>query len=395
MAAATGKLWNTGLRNGAPVWLLEWELRQRLPRRVLLAVDTSDSCAQAGAGLADLFSALASTLELGDSCALWLLGRREKALETVIAHHHDRQRLAQNLAGSLTGVRGGTWMERTLDAMLAEAAGSNLAAAESFLLLASDGEIFDAEVLATRRLPRLGFVRLGETGSRQLGVIEAHTTSLTATGPALKSFLVSSPLAVELKHGWRGEKLVEFSGQGEITGELSKSDPLLVAAGRDRVRVAFVGGNEPQPQLLYAASGRSWPESRVERQNLSADDPAHLHLVVRALQGSEVEWDWARLKKLAADHRKEAVFDCPGCHRRKQLARRKLFCECETLLVASDGIKRGEALALYEDTVRFPVRDDGEVGRTPEAGKWDTGNDAYDVLEEDGQRWLVLNLDKR
>jgi len=393
MATATGKLWSAGLRNGAPVWLLEWTLRQRLPRRVLLAVDTSDSCVPEGERLKALFRVLANILDLGDSCSLWVLGRREKATEAVINHHHDRQRLAQNLAGGLTGVRGGTWLTATLDAMLAEAARSD-SAAESFFLLASDGEVFDAGALAARKLPRLGFVRLGDRDSRQLEVLQAQTTAVTATEPALKSFLIDPLLSVRLQHGWRGERLVEFSDQGEIVGELPKSDPLPIATGRDAVRVAFVGGNEPQPQLLYAAGGKSWSESQVERQNLSPGVTALPHLVIRALQGNEVDWDWERLKLLAADHAKKQEFDCPKCHRTKLLARRKLFCSCERLLVARDGITRHEVRALYADPVRFSVRDDGEVSRTPELCQWDTGNDAYDVREAGGQRWLVLNLDK-
>src|SRR5438045_9700028 len=99
-----GKLWETSLRDGTPVWLLEWETRRQLPRRVLLAVDTSDSCAQERDLLKAFFRVLADSLEVGDSCALWVVGCCDKVSEELIVRSHDRPELAQKLERALKPV---------------------------------------------------------------------------------------------------------------------------------------------------------------------------------------------------------------------------------------------------------------------------------------------------
>ena len=88
-----GILWK-GELEGIPVALFECELPQPTRRRVLLAVDSTDSCWQSrdGSGcgalhpeIDALLSSLSEVLEPGDGCSLWLFDRTEPALRMTIA----------------------------------------------------------------------------------------------------------------------------------------------------------------------------------------------------------------------------------------------------------------------------------------------------------------------
>ena len=86
-------LWK-GELDGIPVAIFECELPRPIRRRVLLGVDSTDSCWQADcAGGFDrlqpeihaLLSSLSRVVEPGDECSIWLFGRTEPAFRMPIS----------------------------------------------------------------------------------------------------------------------------------------------------------------------------------------------------------------------------------------------------------------------------------------------------------------------
>ena len=75
-----GKIWEVPLSAYGRGWLIECELARHLRRRVLLAVDKSDSTAGAADSLESVTTELARTLDPGDTVALWVMGEAGQGL---------------------------------------------------------------------------------------------------------------------------------------------------------------------------------------------------------------------------------------------------------------------------------------------------------------------------
>jgi len=381
-----GYLWRAQLRNGSSLWLLEWALRRRLRRRVLVAADTSDSCAGESESRRLFFATLMDVLDPGDSCVVWILGGHEPAHEVLLTRPQDRRQLAQELSAALTDVRCGTWIADTARAMLARAQQTS-PGEYSRLLLVSDGEVFDVEALPNVVATQVGFVRLGNLPSSQLEVLKKRTTEVASTPQALRDFLGVSWADATLDPGWTGERAIPFTADGALTA----GEPFVAAPDLDVLRVAFVGGAAPQPALVYRAGGSSWSDTTFAEGPLADDAPPHLRAVLRNLNGGTIDWDWERLCTLTRGAPQNPLFNCPRpkCHAPASPVRRRLFCGvCEALVVSRDGVRRSE---LPCDIVRFQILTDGSLG-PQQSCDCDTGDDAFAVIEQEGHRWLVLDL---
>jgi hypothetical protein len=289
--------------------------------------------------------------------------------------------------------------------MICEASVAGATEAFYFCLIASDGEVFDAEALPEPGKSRIGFVRLGSRASRQLEVMKQKTEAVSigetsSNELSLRDFLVCPTLSISLARGWDGKRAVFFSAEGGIVKELSPDDPVPINSS-DKLRVAFVGGGKPDPKILYSAGNLRWEETEVVCSELPLRGEAHLRRILRKLDGDRVDWDEEKLKLLVADckktgERKKTELTCPADETHgKHPARESLFCWCGALLVSREDTRREELPMSYSDKICFPIRsgnvDIGEVFPC----EWNTGNDAYAVHDENGERWLALNLFKK
>jgi hypothetical protein len=385
-----GKLWETELRDHTPVWLLEWDIARQAQRRVLLAVDTTDSCATENEQVKSFFRTLLNALDVGDSCAMWLVGVSQKVFDQKLDHSQRRAEMAQKMAGALHTVRSGTWFKPTVEGMVSEA---RLKATDAhiYFLLVSDGEIFDAEQLLQLMPRSFGLMHLGQRQSSQMSLLSQITEVVTNSDQSLQRFLRGLSLSAKLKHSGSNVRVVQFSAAGELTRELSINDSISLGDEETKVRVAFVGGSRPEPRLEYQALERTWDEIDIECARLVRSQMPHLEQVLRLLDGNEVKWDVERLELLAKDRNKTQKLRCPSCPR-EMLARKTLFCACKSLLVSLDGIKQPVVLRVYQGRICFPITD-GVITAAPYPCDYSTGDHSYHL--EDGESpCLVLDLYK-
>jgi hypothetical protein len=374
-----GALWESRLPDGsAPVWLLEWRLRPHMRRHVLIAVDTSDSCAPYRGAVRDALEAIGRTLRPGDRCALWTVGSTREPHRLVIDDASDATRLS-TWEARLPRHRNGTWIASTMRAMLAE---QELPDERRLIVIVSDGEVFDIdETPATAA--RAAWIRVGPASEHCIPGLE----KLDQPG-AIDRFLASpAPVAI-VEPGWSGMRASRYGADGSLLG----GDPFSVEAGARDVRVVMVGGNRPQPRIVYQADGVTWADADVLAED-APDSRPHLRRVVRALTGSDVQWDMAILARLAAGQ--DVALTCPQRHDVTD-ARRRLFCrQCSCLVLASNSIRRADLPNEFRKFVRFAIGDDGVIGSAEPTDR-QTGDAAFEVITDQGtgQRWLLLNLRK-
>ncbi len=382
-----GRIWEGVMRDGkTPVWLLEWELSLHRRRRVLVAVDTSDSCSEHRPAIQAFFRQLAEVLDAGDCCAVWVLGRPDAAREYGLRRSADRMELPQALLAGLCETRGGTWLGETLRGMKRYAAGSAAAGARDFLMLLSDGEIFDADVLLWGEPSPIGFVRLGERSSDALEVVRKRTVSVCATPAGLKAFLACPAPCARLEPNWTGVRTAAFVE----SGNLSDGDALSIREGQSHVRVAFVGGAPPSPRVIYTADGAEWTDEECRREGLSREAPPYLRRVLRELAGNAVDWDCGRLAELAAKGA-SAAFTCGRCKAPSQPGR--IFCRrCGGLLLSRDVVPQRE-LPVH-GLVRFRIGSDGGVLPVESPACAEIGDLPFRVIEDEEGTWLVVDLSK-
>lgn len=392
----TGGLWEAGLRDGrTPVWLLEWRLRLQLPRRVLIAVDRSDSCESELGLVRECFRVLGTVLRAGDSCAVWIMGSRDPVWQAEIGI--DSGGLTEAFDACREGVRGGTWLKTTLDAMrLAEA--ECPPGQRCLLLIVSDGEVFDVDfeggydfepstgAVRQSDLAGVGFVHLGNRESGPDRYLRQFARLLAPTDNSLRAFLASERPRVELKYTWEGSRAVCFSA----SGELLEVDPAANGGTGEGLRVAFVGGATPVIRVAYTLGSAVWTDADLPVAPLPDEGFEHLRLVLSRLAGDGLGWDEDRLRTLAAGA--PAEFPCPrvGCKLIGSTAQ-SLFCRCRALLVSRDGVRREGLPAAYKRSARFEIRPDGSLGPAqPHDSVRDTR--PFSIEHADSAAWLVLNL---
>jgi hypothetical protein len=136
-----GKVWEVAQSYGT-VLLIRCDWAPRLHRRVLLAVDRSDSTSGATDSLQSVVTELARTLDPGDIVALWVMGEAAPLQEFEIRNESARRDMAQ-LICSLRESPRGTWLRETWSGMRTVSARPKPGFSD-FLMVISDGEVFDA-----------------------------------------------------------------------------------------------------------------------------------------------------------------------------------------------------------------------------------------------------------
>lgn len=224
-----GLLLKTRLSEAVLVWLFQLRLR----RRIFVAVDTTDSCKSERKQVEGLLNILVDAMQVDDACSLWVLGQKDKVYEFSMNSDRplSRRQIAQEMIGSLRSVRTGTWLRETLQAMADVNAGATLPRDQGFFLVASDGEIFDAESVdfgGLRETP-VGFVQVGERSCSQLEFMRKNSVMVEATPSSLKQFLTHRPLLVKIEDGWKGEHVRRFSPEGDLLPQ--EDGPFCIEGG--------------------------------------------------------------------------------------------------------------------------------------------------------------------
>ena len=380
-----GGLWEARLRDGkTPVWLLEWRLRLQLRRRVLIAVDRSDSCDSEVELVRECLRIVGGILNSGDFCAVWIMGSSEPVWEAEIG----QDRLAQAFDACRQGTRGGTWLKTSFDAMKLAARGCPQDE-RCVLMIVSDGEVFDAEAVKESELSGVGFVRLGGWESDGESYLQQSTRPLTPTDRSLRDFLTNGRPMVQYQAGWQGTRAIRFLASGDLLDGASAT----IDETEEWLRVAFIGGTMPLIRITYKLGSTVWTDMDLPSGLLPGEGFDHLRRVLSRLSGGGVEWDEDRLRQLAAGLPVE--FPCPHVHcgfTGSSIAR-SLFCHCRALLVSRDGVRREDLPVNYKRSVRFEINQDGTLGP---AQPHDAVRDirSFSIEKLDGRQWLVLNLFK-
>ena len=336
---------------GRALWLIEEPVPVRGHRRVLLAVDTSDSCWPAHrAGIEAALRSVSNGIQAHDECCLWVVGCPQPVLTTFLAEDTEAARtsLCRTLLHGLRPELGGTWLRETAGAMVASAASDGEAV--NYLLVITDGEaIFDAEAVpapaataaaAVHHIVRRSRSRLGDDAS---GV------------PAW-------PLAPANLPGWfgldRGDAQLEVDG-GCATAyrftEDGQVDPSPVAWPQPVVgsyaRYAFLTEALPRLRVVTSRGARAWHEALASdagrTTSLDALSPS-LRNVVKRVWGLQLDWraDVLTLLRGAAD----ADIQCPNCgtaHSATDVrAGRSAYCSVCRALVLVHGFARRDDPAL-------------------------------------------------
>jgi hypothetical protein len=361
-----------------------------LRRRLLILVDTSDSCSELEAERRNALRTIGLAMASDDRCAVWVMGRIAKAYDGV----------EPGAAGVLEQVRGGTWIGETLSAALAEPAA---AGERAFVVVVSDGEIFDADQLQPRF--RIGFFRVGSRESSFLDIVRKSTIALR-TVDDIKHFFRCVPPDVALDLRWSGgDRASRYDAEGNVIED--DPDPTAIDSVQDYVRVVMVGGKSgafltpqagreeekaPRPQLTYCTDGTSWIDDDVTVAPLRDDAPLYVHKVMRRLGGDRLEWNRGALSLLLSA-RGEVPLHCPRCGPDYSMLRQKqsLYCDvCSGLLVTTTGVRHSQLPDKLHDFVRFAIVG-GELQMPPEPTELRT-DCAFEVKTDAGRQWLVLNF---
>ena len=422
MKHPTGKLWKTEL-NKSPLWLLEWSLPAIARHCVLLAVDSTDSCGdhdhssdtwQPHPDLRALLQFLARSLNPEDEYLLWLIGQNKPIILQKTFTRLNQScpgEFATELEQLIKPVRGGTWLKDTLAVMIREAVIHRAEGMLPFLLVATDGEVFDAEALGEVILKeRVGLVRLGKQESPQLEWLRDHTEKVQPTQDGLKEFLKVPARTISLIVPGRSDSDARFfSKDGELLPTATGS-PWQIPLDARYLGMAFIGGDQPRPELVYAMGN----VTEVEEKPLPYPVPPYLQNVIDYLRRSDPLWDRTPLRQLADALRKATeekrevdVFRCPNprcLYRRVTITtadlENSLFCcSCNALLLASDTQKQDELntsmrwLCRIEDdeSIGNPLKFEENAALTGVSPK-EYRKACQIASDEKGTSWLALDL---
>lgn len=412
MKYSAGTLWEARLDEEF-IWLLDWTPPALAKRRVLLAIDSTDSCGEyvSATGtwrlhhhIKELLQTLAQILEPEDTCALWMMGHNTPVLRQSFSRQHQNYpgEFAATLERAIQPVRGGTWLVDTLKSMLREAAHHQAAGMQPFLLLVTDGEVFDADgIREILRDEHIGLVQLGPWVGPQW--LKQHTEEVQLKRDRLEQFLTLPARKISWTAPmWSGTDVRRFSKEGELLTD----DPGQLSPNEAYVGVVFVGRNQPFPKLVFAVENTSSEVIAVEKKPLSNSAPAHLQRVLDLLRQRSLHWDHARLRDLVAalraaqtPEKATSVFTCRSerCSSRFLTTddlQRSLFCRwCNALLLALETKKRDQ---LLEHKIPCQwlchIEADGSVGH-PMPSNLESNGKACWLFTKDNGTWLGLDLD--
>ena len=376
-----GKIWEVPLPAYGRVWLIECELARHLRRRVLLAVDKSDSTAGAADSLESVTTELARTLDPGDTVALWVMGEAAPQREFEIRNESARLDLVQSVR-SLKGSQRGSWLRETWGGIRALAAQPK-PGFRDFPVVISDGEVFDAGAdLQALGAPLRWLPLRGGAGDPTEDFVHA-VTETAATPEELKKALACPPASARLHVRSSGvSRAVAFDQNGALGLEWAPGE----LDGVPTQRLMLLGGKLESVYVAYSAGPAAWRDDAFEPVPVKWPAEAHLQAALRALTGVSVRWDKSRLAMLADG--RATSFECPWDGMVSQPGH--LACiRCGSFLLALEPM---ELDGIHPLRWKFPLMADGGVGDPLEADGEDTGDLPWAVTNDAQGRWLVLNL---
>jgi hypothetical protein len=392
------------------LWYLECDPPRDTPRRVLLAVDMSDSCLERSRnGVESAIQSLTRVLDAGDRCELWLFGiehrerrpslRPEAVLEVVLAgsSYADREQLGERLRSALRGTEAqlragpvpeafhcGTWFAETAAAMLASLASPSTPPGQSrYLVVLTDGEIWDMEAVPALTADRLRVGVLRLKGSEGPAPWPEHELALAD----LPKFLEKGELRLSFDAGHEGPAYSPSSVRGDWVPDRG-AWPRAVETS-DPIRHVFLGERRPNPRFVITRGTTTWetpaepvgattweiPAEPADAAPLKAAREAQLRV-----QGLQRLWNCELVSEIALEvggpwltprsskpESSGSRFLCPGgcaaewtIHR--LLADRSSRCSCGAILVALGRALVGDPQLEVGSVLEFPLDAAGKAG---------------------------------
>jgi hypothetical protein len=357
-------MWRTPIGHRT-LWLLDQRLRPRGRRRLLLAVDTSDSCWPARRpDIESAIRSIASGLQCGDECRAWIMGRSTPAAESSVESDTESARaaLAHRLCDSLAAEQGGTWLRETAHAMIADSRSASDTI--DYFLVISDGDaIFDAEAVppppsgctaAIYTLPRRTHTPTRPGGAG--GLVHGWP----AAPGDLARWLALEPAQMQLETTADLGATYRFAATGEV-------DPIAVSWPQrvdGHARHAWVSATAPALRVVARRGDHRWQDAlTVEMRGVNgiAELPRELHGVAMRVWGLQIDWRMDVLALLACGS--AASIACPNCAAayaaRDVREGRPVFCDlCHALLLVHGWARRDDPALTHAGAVWW----DAEAG---------------------------------
>ena len=385
---------------GPRAWSLDWDVPAAPVNDLHVIVDTSDSCwpAQRGA-IRDRLGKIARSLGRGDRCELWLLDRAEPVARIVLTGEDDAawRAASESLASHLRPVEGGTWLRWTADAVERAIAATDVSAHIPWVVLLTDGEVFDAEAIPAAPDGRHVVVPLANTEKHHEHRLPWNTLAGDHEG---WRELFRRPEVVLDVGDWKG-RVFEIAGS-----DLEEVDPARFHDDhlRTRVRRVFVGTNVPAPALVARIGEREIRRHLSTGTNSSSTEHALLGSLIR---GKLLLWNRRIVNAVVGQLERRAAEGiapclCPNCGTRFALAEllEDAFCSTCGSLRLADGTVRRDALRSHTNNQSSHIAIRLEPGGMPVAGveRWtgDNSPDSVRLMEVSAnERFLVVPIEPR
>jgi len=337
-------------------------------RRVALVVDTTDSC-WAGAcapWIRGVLEELDRRLEPDDLCTFWRLGPRDPEFELLRGPHP--QQLATRILSHphLRPYEQGSWLGDTVAGIDAWSRGAAAGECEDYLLILTDGEIHDGGVVALPpAIPpeRIAMIlpTLAPGAPRQ--PVTTHEPGAWArvqtpwSGSLALLGRTQSP--IRLLPGVGDHEVYRYDDQESIDRVVGT----LLVQPRARLKLCFIGDQQPAPAFLVGADTVSLAPSSGTLQNGCPTDAQALqmHRIVELLLAP---WDRNALAGLLKPHSIE-VAHCglPQVVDRSRPPSEQPCSECRGCLLVKQ-----EAFPIGADdqdkALLFPLSPDGTIADT-------------------------------
>jgi hypothetical protein len=333
------------------LWLLDQQVERRGRRRLLLAVDTSDSCwPSRQPEIQAVIRTITTNLQRQDECRLWILGHSTPVVQAPLEDDTESARaaLSHRLCGALLGERGGTWLRETADAMFETSRVQSDAI--DYLLLVTDGaDIFDAEGVpgppsgvgaAIFSLPHINGAG-GEGG----GVTAVPIAGWERAPGDLARWFALVNASVRLEWAASAGVGYRFDNSGYVD-PVPVNWPQPLEGGF--ARYTFLADDAPDLRLVTARGERQWTDVLNSAPH-DVDDlqalPRELQGVAKRVRGLQLEWRTDVFEALASA--RATVISCPNCRASYSAVDvrdgKRVFCElCRAFMLVSGWARRDD-----------------------------------------------------
>jgi len=404
------------------VSILEWDSPPPLSRRVHLAVDTSDSCWANPHPANALIRDIAHTLVSGDQCFVWLIGDTSPVLSLEVTHTTNQNDVYTRIKRGLepgpdqpnTWFRNkGTWLMPTLTAMASHCGQNQSLGGKPFLLVATDGEIFDVGELyqVTEYLERclpgqpIGLMLLNPSAAdngllgRLRDTLGRQCDNLGSDSNCIGRFLALPTRETLLSiPSWSGcVYCLNSEGKPDAKSiwEFTQGNQRINLPGSNvRSSVALVGDGQPQPLVNgVVAKETHYPPRHIQKQF----DELGIF--------SKAWWHYPSVQKLMTivdGSKADGTLACRLCQNQEyglNDLRLSLYCnECNRFLLAENPAIQDDYPIFWRENAywQFFLGVAGTLNQTPP--RWNMGNQTFacEIGEIDSnQRVLRVMLKHR